>query len=459
MQLSPGNAGLPAAPHPLRRRRADGARVRDGAGVVPAVGRERRQLALRGAREERQSSGQGAAAAARGPARRPSRRSCSARATSTRACSRSASATSRTAGPSNSRSPTTAATPTISSPSSASRRERACYREAAESAAVVRAQLAANREPMRRLGAVLRRRRAARRRDDRARQLRSRGDLRALPARDALRRADVVGGAVGQLGLCRAAGPRAARSASRSRSRAAVPTCWPPPTRRAPPARLVVALVNAEDAPLAARADHVVWLRAGARNERRGDQVAHRVARGDPAARRRMDATMRNSRRRSPSLPDGLERAWQLDWSAAIETLKDARSLFVLGRGLGLGVAQEAALKLKETAGLHAEGISAAELRHGPMALVQSGFPVLLFAQDDETQRSNADARRPARGAGCGARRRGPARSRARSSCRRSTRIRPTQPTAHDPELSTGSPKRSRARADSIPTVRRTSRK
>jgi glucosamine--fructose-6-phosphate aminotransferase (isomerizing) len=90
-------------------------------------------------------------------------------------------------------------------------------------------------------------------------------------------------------------------------------------------------------------------------------------------------------------MPDGLDRAWQLDWSAAIDRFRNAQSLFVLGRGLGLGVAQEAALKLKETSGLHAEALSAAELRHGPMALVQNGFPVLLFAQDDETMGSNAE--------------------------------------------------------------------
>ena len=57
----------------------------------------------------------------------------------------------------------------------------------------------------------------------------------------------------------------------------------------------------------------------------------------------------------------------------------------MVGRGIGLGIAQEAALKMKETSGLHAEALSAAELRHGPMALVQKGFPVLIFAQDDET--------------------------------------------------------------------------
>jgi len=57
----------------------------------------------------------------------------------------------------------------------------------------------------------------------------------------------------------------------------------------------------------------------------------------------------------------------------------------VVGRGLGLGAAQEIALKFKETCGLHAEAFSSAELRHGPYALLGPGFPALLFAQRDAT--------------------------------------------------------------------------
>jgi glucosamine--fructose-6-phosphate aminotransferase (isomerizing) len=59
--------------------------------------------------------------------------------------------------------------------------------------------------------------------------------------------------------------------------------------------------------------------------------------------------------------------------------------MYVVGRGHGLGIAQEAALKLKETCGIHAEAFSAAEVRHGPMAIVGNGFPVLLFGQADES--------------------------------------------------------------------------
>jgi len=66
--------------------------------------------------------------------------------------------------------------------------------------------------------------------------------------------------------------------------------------------------------------------------------------------------------------------------------LQPAQNLFVLGRGLGLGIAQEAALKFKETCGLHAEAFSSAEVRHGPMALLEKKLPVLMFAQNDETR-------------------------------------------------------------------------
>ncbi|MGH8166543.1 MAG: SIS domain-containing protein, partial [Woeseiaceae bacterium] len=85
-------------------------------------------------------------------------------------------------------------------------------------------------------------------------------------------------------------------------------------------------------------------------------------------------------------LPAQLQQAWDLDWSKAIACFHDAENLYVIGRGLGLGIAGEAALKFKETCGLHAEAFSSAELRHGPMAIVRRGFPVLLLAQPDETR-------------------------------------------------------------------------
>ena len=79
-------------------------------------------------------------------------------------------------------------------------------------------------------------------------------------------------------------------------------------------------------------------------------------------------------------LPSSLEAACALDWSRAVETLASAERLMILARGVGLAIAQEAALKLKETCGIQAEAFSAAEMRHGPQTLVDAGYTLLVFA-------------------------------------------------------------------------------
>jgi glucosamine--fructose-6-phosphate aminotransferase (isomerizing) len=81
-----------------------------------------------------------------------------------------------------------------------------------------------------------------------------------------------------------------------------------------------------------------------------------------------------------PALPEALSRAAAMDWTAALPLLQDVERLYVVGRGTGLAVALEAALKFKETCGIQAEAFSGAELRHGPMALVGVGYPVLVLA-------------------------------------------------------------------------------
>jgi glucosamine--fructose-6-phosphate aminotransferase (isomerizing) len=82
-------------------------------------------------------------------------------------------------------------------------------------------------------------------------------------------------------------------------------------------------------------------------------------------------------------LPDALAAAWDSDWSAPLRSLGTVRGLYTLGRGPGFGIAQEAALKLKEACGIHAEAFSTAEVRHGPMALIGPDFPVIAFVPDD----------------------------------------------------------------------------
>jgi glucosamine--fructose-6-phosphate aminotransferase (isomerizing) len=72
-----------------------------------------------------------------------------------------------------------------------------------------------------------------------------------------------------------------------------------------------------------------------------------------------------------------------LDWSALGAVLAPADRIFALGRGPGLAIAAEAALKLAEVAGIAGLAYSAAELPHGPRTLAGPGFPVLGFVQDD----------------------------------------------------------------------------
>ncbi|WP_370682543.1 SIS domain-containing protein [Comamonas sp. GB3 AK4-5] len=80
------------------------------------------------------------------------------------------------------------------------------------------------------------------------------------------------------------------------------------------------------------------------------------------------------------SLPAALLVALEQDWSALTRELGDAERMMVVGRGAGLGVAQEAALKLKETSGIQAEAFSGAEVRHGPMEIIEKDYPLLVLA-------------------------------------------------------------------------------
>jgi glucosamine--fructose-6-phosphate aminotransferase (isomerizing) len=147
----------------------------------------------------------------------------------------------------------------------------------------------------------------------------------------------------------------------------------------------VVALVNDESSPLAIAADHCLPLCAGDEKSVAATKsyIASLAALVHLVAAWTEDAQLFEA---LEALPGQLERAWALDWTAAAERLVPASHLFVIARGVGLGIAQEAALKCKETCALHAESFSSAEVRHGPQALMEKGFPALFFAQDDETR-------------------------------------------------------------------------
>src|SRR2546422_7164094 len=85
-------------------------------------------------------------------------------------------------------------------------------------------------------------------------------------------------------------------------------------------------------------------------------------------------------------LPSLVARALQLEpeVKTLAQSCADARNLLYLGRGVNFPVALEGALKLKEISYIHAEGYPAAEMKHGPIALIDEHMPVVFVAPKDE---------------------------------------------------------------------------
>jgi len=75
-----------------------------------------------------------------------------------------------------------------------------------------------------------------------------------------------------------------------------------------------------------------------------------------------------------------LERAAYADWQPLVDALVDADKLFVIGRGNEPRDRDGGGAEVQEVCGIQAEAFSGAEVRHGPMALIEEGIPLLVFA-------------------------------------------------------------------------------
>jgi glucosamine--fructose-6-phosphate aminotransferase (isomerizing) len=143
-----------------------------------------------------------------------------------------------------------------------------------------------------------------------------------------------------------------------------------------------VALVNVADGPAAAAADLVLPVHAGPERSVAATKswLATCAALLAIVAQASENAALKHGLAR---LPDALE-AFDGHGIEQLSTeVAGAESLYLAARGPAFGVALEAALKAKETAGIHAEAFSVAELMHGPLRLVGEGFPVVMFVADD----------------------------------------------------------------------------
>jgi glucosamine--fructose-6-phosphate aminotransferase (isomerizing) len=145
---------------------------------------------------------------------------------------------------------------------------------------------------------------------------------------------------------------------------------------------LTVALVNKEASPLAKTSEVVLPLWAGLEEAVAATKsyLATLAALVQLVAYWRDDKGLKDA---LAQLPEAMHKAAQADWSAALEVYDEADNTLIVGRGYAFAVANEMALKLKETSALHAEALSGAELLHGPVALVEAGFPLLVLVPRD----------------------------------------------------------------------------
>ena len=148
---------------------------------------------------------------------------------------------------------------------------------------------------------------------------------------------------------------------------------------------LSVAITNFADSPMALASAHCLPLQAGVEQSVAATKtfVTSVLAGLALVAEWQEDAALRAA---VETLPDAFEAALALDWSALAARMSRAQHGYVLGRGPAFAIANECALKLKETCGLHAEAYSAAEVLHGPSAIVEAQFPVLALAVEDAAQ-------------------------------------------------------------------------
>jgi glucosamine--fructose-6-phosphate aminotransferase (isomerizing) len=162
---------------------------------------------------------------------------------------------------------------------------------------------------------------------------------------------------------------------------------------------ITAAFVNRTQSPLADRCEWVVPLCAG--DEKSVAATKSYIA--TLAALARLVARWQGSSSllaALDTLPGRLEAAALVNGSHAIDALVAAERAMIVGRGLGYAVALEAALKLKETCSIQAEAFSSAEVRHGPMALIDNGYPLIVFALRGPEQAGNIELAREMRARG-----------------------------------------------------------
>ncbi len=149
-----------------------------------------------------------------------------------------------------------------------------------------------------------------------------------------------------------------------------------------------IALVNDETAPVKDIVDVFIPLRAGEEKAVAATKsyLATLSALLQITAYWKQDAKLISS---LIDLPQSLQQVIESKQQLTTESVAEYRNLIVLGRGIGMGICKEIALKLKEVCCIHAEAFSSAEFLHGPVTLVQTQLKLLDVSVADEAFESH----------------------------------------------------------------------
>ena len=151
-----------------------------------------------------------------------------------------------------------------------------------------------------------------------------------------------------------------------------------------------LAMVNADGSPLAAEAKYTYPLKAGEEKSVAATKsfIASLYASASLIGEYSQDIELLNA---LPSAYQTLENNKPIPWQRVIDLLSTSEKTMIVGRGLGLSIALEASLKLKETCHIQAEAFSAAEILHGPQAVIEDKYPLIIFALRGESQKALFD--------------------------------------------------------------------
>ncbi|MEP0942906.1 MAG: SIS domain-containing protein [Rhizobiaceae bacterium] len=148
-----------------------------------------------------------------------------------------------------------------------------------------------------------------------------------------------------------------------------------------------IGMTNDPSSPLAGASDHVLDIKAGTESSVAATKtfITSIVSGLLLLAHWQGDRELLAALNKLPSLA---ERAIACDWEPLTRRLLRADALYVLGRGPSFAIANEVALKFKETCQIQGEAFSSAEVLHGPVSIVGGHYPVLALVSKDKAESS-----------------------------------------------------------------------